>query len=58
MPNLRIMEFEADDMPWNHDFVTNPVVVENGELVLPKGPGWGTEVNEAALKARPAKRRS
>lgn len=57
IPNFRIMEFEADDMPWNKEFVTNPVVVENGELVLPTGPGWGTEVNEEAIKARPAKRR-
>ena len=58
IPNFRIMEFETDDMPWNKEFVTNPVVVENGELVLPKGPGWGTEVNEEAIKARPAKWRS
>jgi galactonate dehydratase len=57
VPNFRIMEFEADDMPWTHDFVTKKVVVENGELVLPTAPGWGAEVNEAALKAHPAKRR-
>lgn len=56
IPNFRIMEFEADDMPWIHDFVTEKVVVENGELVLPKGPGWGADVNEEALKAHPAKR--
>ena len=58
IPNFRIMEFEADDMPWIHDFVTDKVVVENGDLVLPKGPGWGTDVNEEALKAHPAKRRA
>ena len=57
IPNFRIMEFEADDMPWIHDFVTEKVVVENGELVLPKGPGWGADINEEALKAHPAKRR-
>jgi galactonate dehydratase len=57
VPNFRIMEFEADDMPWTHDFVTKKVVVENGELVLPTTPGWGAEVNEEALKAHPAKRR-
>jgi galactonate dehydratase len=57
VPNFRIMEFEADDMPWTHDFVTNKVVVENGELMLPTTPGWGAEVNEEALKAHPAKRR-
>jgi L-alanine-DL-glutamate epimerase-like enolase superfamily enzyme len=58
IPNFRIMEFEADDMPWIHDFVTEKVVVEKGELVLPKRPGWGAEVNEEALKAHPAKRRA
>jgi L-alanine-DL-glutamate epimerase-like enolase superfamily enzyme len=57
VPNFRIMEFEADDMPWIHDFVTRPVVVEAGELVLPDAPGWGAEINEEALKAHPAKRR-
>lgn len=57
IPNFRIMEFEADDMPWTHDFVTEKVVVENGEMVLPTGSGWGADINEEALKAHPAKRR-
>jgi len=30
-------------------------VIEDGDYVLPTGPGWGVEVNEAAVKARPAK---
>jgi L-alanine-DL-glutamate epimerase-like enolase superfamily enzyme len=53
VPNLRIMEYEADDVPWQADFVTHAPVSENGELVLPDGPGWGTEVNEDAVRARP-----
>ncbi|MGH6988778.1 MAG: mandelate racemase/muconate lactonizing enzyme family protein [Stellaceae bacterium] len=57
VPNFRIMEFEADDMPWTHDYVTRPVVVENGELVLPEAPGWGADIDEAALAAHPPKRR-
>jgi len=28
---------------------------ENGEFVLPKGPGWGIDVNEKAVRARPPK---
>lgn len=28
-----------------------------GYLHLPPGPGWGTEVNEAAVRARPPKKR-
>ncbi len=53
IPNFRIMEYEVDDVPWKDEFVTHPPVVENGELVLPTGPGWGTEVNEEAIRARP-----
>jgi L-alanine-DL-glutamate epimerase-like enolase superfamily enzyme len=30
-------------------------VIENGELVLPTRPGWGIEVNERAVRARPPK---
>ncbi len=58
VPNFRIMEFEADDMPWNHDFVTAPPVIESGELILPSGPGWGAEIVEEALRAHPARLRS
>jgi galactonate dehydratase len=57
VPNIRIMEFETDDMPWNHDFVTEKLVIENGELLVPSGPGWGASINEEALKAHPAKNR-
>jgi L-alanine-DL-glutamate epimerase-like enolase superfamily enzyme len=30
-------------------------VIENGDLLLPTGPGWGTVVNEAVVRAHPAK---
>jgi L-alanine-DL-glutamate epimerase-like enolase superfamily enzyme len=53
VPNLRIMEYEADDVPWQDEFVTHPPVVENGELLLPTGPGWGAEVVEEAMRKRP-----
>lgn len=50
-PNFRIMEIDLDDVPWKDDLVTQPPQIKNGELLLPTGPGWGAEVNEAALKA-------
>ncbi len=53
IPNLRIMEIDIDDVPWRHDFVTTPPCIEDGAMVVPQGPGWGTEVDEKAIRARP-----
>ena len=53
VPNFRIMEYEADDVPWKDELVTHPPAVEIGELVLPTRPGWGADVNEEAVRARP-----
>jgi L-alanine-DL-glutamate epimerase-like enolase superfamily enzyme len=55
VPNLRIMEIDPDVVPWHNDLFTMQPVIENGHLVLPAGPGWGTEVNEAAVRAHPPK---
>jgi L-alanine-DL-glutamate epimerase-like enolase superfamily enzyme len=27
--------------------------VENGDMLVPDRPGWGTEIDEDALRARP-----
>jgi L-alanine-DL-glutamate epimerase-like enolase superfamily enzyme len=56
VPNLRIMETDIDAVPWRDELVDHPPVIENGELVLPTRPGWGVEVNEAAVRAHPPKR--
>ncbi len=53
VPNLRIVEYDVDDVPWKQDFLTKPPVIENGEMLIPQGPGWGTEVDEKAVRARP-----
>jgi L-alanine-DL-glutamate epimerase-like enolase superfamily enzyme len=55
VPNFRIMEIDIDSAPWRDEFYTAVPVIENGELVMPTGPGWGLEVNEAAVRARPPK---
>jgi L-alanine-DL-glutamate epimerase-like enolase superfamily enzyme len=55
IPNFRIMEFDVDEVPWKTKLLTNPYVIENGDLLLPTGPGWGTVVNEAVVRAHPAK---
>jgi galactonate dehydratase len=52
VPNLRIMEIDIDSVSWRDEFVTSVPAVENGEFVLPTGPGWGIDVNETAVRAR------
>ena len=56
-PNLRIMEIDVDRVPWYDDLVTVKPDVKGGYLSLPTGPGWGTEVNEQAVRAHPPQRR-
>jgi L-alanine-DL-glutamate epimerase-like enolase superfamily enzyme len=53
VPNLRIMEFDPETVAWQDDLVTRPPRIEEGHLLLPTGPGWGTEVDEAAVRAHP-----
>jgi len=55
VPNFRIMEIDIDSAPWRDEFYDAPPVIENGELVVPTRPGWGIEVNEKAVRARPPK---
>jgi L-alanine-DL-glutamate epimerase-like enolase superfamily enzyme len=55
-PNFKVMEIDIDDVTWKDDIVTAPPVIENGDLVLPKGPGWGADVNEDFVRAHPPKR--
>ncbi len=54
-PNFRVMEIDIDSAPWRDEFYTTVPAIENGEFVLPKGPGWGIDVNETAVRARPPK---
>jgi galactonate dehydratase len=55
VPNLRIMETDIDRLAWDDELVSHPPVFENGHLVVPDRPGWGTEPNEEAIRARPPK---
>lgn len=50
VPNLQIIELEVDNPPWAADFLKDPLVVRDGYLALPEGPGWGIEVNEQAIR--------
>jgi L-alanine-DL-glutamate epimerase-like enolase superfamily enzyme len=53
VPNLRIMEVDPDTVPWQGDLVTVKPEIKDGHLLLPGGPGWGTEINEEAVRAHP-----
>src|SRR5713101_4691147 len=55
VPNFKVMEIDIDDVKWKDDIVTVPPVIENGNLLLPKGPGWGADVNEEFVRAHPPK---
>jgi galactonate dehydratase len=55
VPNFRVMEIDIDSAPWRDEFYTVIPIIENGEFVLPKGPGWGIDVDEKAVRARPPK---
>ena len=56
IPNFKVMEIDIDDVTWKDDIVTRPPVIENGDLLLPTGPGWGADVNEEFVRAHPPKR--
>jgi galactonate dehydratase len=57
VPNLRIMEIDPDTVPWYDDLVTEKPQIKDGHLFLPTGPGWGTEVDEEAVRAHPPRTR-
>ena len=50
VPNFRVMEIDIDSVAWRDELFINAPVIEDGELILPTGPGWGVEVNEAGVR--------
>jgi L-alanine-DL-glutamate epimerase-like enolase superfamily enzyme len=53
-PNLRIMETDIDRLAWDHELFTHLPQFEDGAMIVPDRPGWGTEPVEEALRAHPA----
>lgn len=49
-PNLKIMEIDMDDVPWREELFTVLPKISNGNMDIPEGSGWGTEINEKILK--------
>ena len=55
VPNLRIMETDIDRLEWDAELFTHVPEYVDGHLIMPTRPGWGTEPNESAIRARPPK---
>ena len=55
VPNFRVMEIDMDSAPWRDEFYTVVPTIEDGDFILPSGPGWGIDINEKAVRARPPK---
>lgn len=49
IPNLRILEVDIDDVPWKDAISTAVPDIQNGMLSVPKGSGWGIEINEEEI---------
>jgi len=54
IPNARILEYDADDVPWRDDLVTAVPEIADGQIAVPSGPGWGVEVVEDVLREHPS----
>ncbi len=53
LPNFRIFELDVEEARWVPSFYTAPIRTEGGAVVVTDTPGWGTDVNEDAVRARP-----
>jgi galactonate dehydratase len=53
IPNVRMLEVDVDDVPWREQLTTAVPEIRDGVLTIPRGPGWGADVNEDVLRAHP-----
>ncbi|MCI2423205.1 mandelate racemase/muconate lactonizing enzyme family protein [Saccharopolyspora sp. K220] len=57
-PNLAIMEYDVDGVPWRDEVFTAAPTIVDGQLILPDGPGWGCQPDEEAIRAHSPTARS
>ena len=48
--NVKISESDPVQVPWRDELVTELPDINNGMVTIPVKPGWGTDLNEQALK--------
>jgi galactonate dehydratase len=53
VPNLAIMEFEGDDVPWKSSLLAQAPTIAAGQFAIPSSPGWGADPDEEAIAAHP-----
>ena len=46
LPGFRILEIMLTDVSWRSELTNEKVVFENGNILIPDGPGLGLELNE------------
>jgi galactonate dehydratase len=52
------MEHDVDRLAWDNELFTHAPKIEDGHIIVPQAPGWGTEPNEEAIRAWPPKVRT
>ena len=49
IPNFALQEYTGESEPPKSELLINPLVLDNGYLVVPEEPGLGIEINEKTL---------
>jgi hypothetical protein len=55
VPNFYRLETSRASLDFYNPMIDEPLQIRNGELVLPKRPGLGVELNRDYLKKHPSK---
>ena len=50
---VQIMETDVDAAPWRDELFTEVPQIEDGHVIVPDAPGWGTDLNEEAIANHP-----
>ena len=53
IPNFALQEYTGESEPPKSELLVNPLILENGYLIVPDGPGLGIEINDQAINKYP-----
>jgi len=53
VPNVKILEYDVDDVPWRDELVNHAPEIKDGHMLVSDRPGWGMDINEEVLKKHP-----